>query len=83
MFGIREIKQNIEVLRLSGENLFHRFRELYHRVDSLYATDRFGTERPKIDMLTERLDKAEVNLMNALTFLGKKIEELNIKKVKK
>ena len=62
------LKQNIDVI----------YKELF-RIRDLFAKDRHGMVRPKVDMLADRLNKFEIDVWNALNTLQKKIEKLEKK----
>ena len=76
MFGIKRINLNIKYLQDSRTSFYERFQNLNKEIQKihrlLFTTDRFGTVRPKIDMLIENIEKGNEKLNARLNVLEKK-----------
>ena len=66
MFGIKRINLNIKYLQDSRASFYERFQNLNKEIQKihrlLFTTDRFGTERPKMDILLENIEKLNARL---------------------
>ena len=73
MFGIR---RKIEGLRADVDMVYHETL----RIRNLFAKDRHGTERPKVDMLADNLNdslnKYEIKITNVINKLNERIEKM-------
>lgn len=62
------LKQNIDVI----------YKELF-RIRDLFAKDRHGTVRPKVDMLSDSFEKTYTDALVGFNKLRKRVEELEKK----
>lgn len=79
MFGIEKNKTDIRNLKEDYDALFRRVFNGFDRTDPLFAKDRHGMMRPKVDLLYESFDKTATDIFVAINKLSKRMEKLEKK----
>lgn len=55
----QSLKDDVENLNIEYRDLSELVYRLTNKVDNLFERDKHGTLRPKVDLLTERIEKLE------------------------
>ena len=75
-------KRDIEGLDRSIDNIWKNINTLYEgkrQINNLFAKDRHGTVRPKVDMLSDIVEKVNKNMWIECNKLNERIEKLEKK----
>ena len=74
------LRSRVDDLKNSMQNWWSDLDSLRKKVNGLYKFDYHNTERPKVDILSDRLTEEEGNLWNAIGELQKRANILEEKK---
>jgi len=73
------LKSRVDDFSSSMSNWWERLDKVQSKVNGLYKMDFHKTERPKVDILDDKISDEQTNLWNYLDGLRKRIEKLENK----
>jgi len=68
-----------EAIKRDSNNLWNNVSILEKARQSLFAKDSHGTERPKVDMLTESINRSEFSIWQSIRLINARLKVLEKK----
>ena len=68
-----------EAIKRDSNNLWNNVSILEKARQSLFIQDRHGTERPKVDMLTESMNRSEFSIWQSIRLINARLKVLEKK----